>query len=83
MQINDVTAQVIQAAMTVHTALGAGLLERAYDVCFFYELSKTGMHFDHQLRLPVKYKEIHLDCGFRVDLRQGIRRLVNRYQESS
>ena len=67
MRINEVTETVIRAAMTVHTAVGAGLLERAYDACFFYELTKTGMQFDHQLRLPVKYKEIHLECGFRVD----------------
>jgi GxxExxY protein len=65
--IDDVTAQVIKAAMTVHTAVGPGLLERAYDACFFHEMTISGLHFEHQLRLPVSYRGMQLDPGFRVD----------------
>ena len=42
--------------MTVHTALGAGLLESTYDACLYYELTRTGLHFEHQVRLPVIYQ---------------------------
>jgi GxxExxY protein len=67
MRMNDVTQNVIHAAMNVHTALGAGLLEKAYDPCFCYELAKTGTQFKRQVRLPVKYHNVRIDCAYRVD----------------
>ena len=59
----DVTEQVIGAAMKVHTALGAGLLESAYDVCLFHELTLSGLRFEHHLALPVIYGTVRLDGG--------------------
>jgi GxxExxY protein len=65
--INEITERIIRAAMAVHSVLGPGLLEKAYDVCLFYELSREGLQFEHQLKLPVTYREIRLEAGFRVD----------------
>ena len=67
MTINDITERIIRAAMTVRSAVGPGLLEKAYDACFYYELSKDGLQFEHQVKVPVTYREIRLDAGFRVD----------------
>lgn len=69
MSINDITQAVIEKSMKVHSALGPGLLERAYDVCLFYELSHAGLHFEHQVGPAVKYAGIEIDCAFRVDYR--------------
>jgi GxxExxY protein len=63
----DVTEQVIAAAMKVHSALGAGLLESTYDACLLYELSLSGLHFEHQVALPVIYGSVRLDAGYRID----------------
>jgi GxxExxY protein len=63
----DVTDRVIAAATKVHTALGAGLLESAYDACLMYQMTCDGLRFEHQLRLPVVYREVRLDIGYRVD----------------
>jgi GxxExxY protein len=65
--IDEITHTVIRAAMSVHTAVGPGLLEKAYDACLYYELTKNGVQFEHQLRLPVSYEGMRLDAGFRVD----------------
>jgi len=65
--INEITERIIRTAMAVHSVLGAGLLEKAYDACFFYELSREGLQFEHQLKLPVTYRDIRLEAGFRVD----------------
>jgi GxxExxY protein len=67
MTIDEVTHRVIKAAMTVHTAIGPGLLERAYDACLYYELGKDGLQFKHQLKVPVSYQGVRIDAGFRVD----------------
>lgn len=64
---NDASRIVIGAAIKVHTALGAGLLERAYDACLYYELAQAGVHFEHQVRLPVNYNGISLSAVYRVD----------------
>jgi GxxExxY protein len=63
----DVTHRVIGAAMKVHSALGAGLLESTYSVCLFHEMKITGLHFEHQVRLPVVYDGVTLDAGYRID----------------
>jgi GxxExxY protein len=65
--IDAITHRVIKAAITVHSALGAGLLEKAYDACLNWELRTLGLQFDHQLKLPVLYKGIRIETGFRVD----------------
>jgi GxxExxY protein len=59
----DVTHRIIEAAMQVHSALGAGMLESTYDACLHYELANSGLHFEHHVRLPVIYRGIHLDAG--------------------
>jgi GxxExxY protein len=58
---------VIGAAIKVHTALGAGVLESACDACLYYELTKAGLHFEHQVHLPVVYEGVELATAFRVD----------------
>ena len=67
MTIDQVTHRVIRAAMAVHTAVGAGLLEKAYDACFYRELAESGLQFEHQVRLPVIYRGLRIEAGFRVD----------------
>ena len=59
---------IIGAAIEVHKYLGAGLLESAYEECLCRELSLKGIVFERQKSLPVKYKGISLDCGYRLDL---------------
>jgi GxxExxY protein len=64
---NDITATIIGAAMEVHKALGPGLLESAYEECLAHELTLRAIAFDRQRVLPVMYKGVHLDCGYRLD----------------
>jgi GxxExxY protein len=64
----DVTEAVIGAAIEVHRIVGPGLLESAYEECLCHELHLRGMSFLRQVPLPVTYKGIHLDCGYRIDL---------------
>ncbi len=63
-----VTEPVIQAAIEVHRILGPGLLESAYEQCLAYELKQKGINFKLQYGLPVEYKDIKLDCGYRIDV---------------
>ena len=65
---NQITEQVIGAAIEVHRELGPGLLESAYEECLCYELSLRGLQFQRQVELPVRYKAVKLDCGYRMDL---------------
>ena len=62
------TGVVIGCAIEVHRNLGPGLLESAYQQCFAHELSLKGLKFKIECPLPVEYKEIKLDCGYRIDL---------------
>ena len=64
---NEASRIVIGAAIRVHTALGAGVLESACDACLFYELTKAGLHFEHQVHLPIVYEGVQLSTAFRVD----------------
>ena len=66
--INQLTEKVIGAAITVHKQLGPGLLESVYEECLAYELSLNNLFFQRQLAIPVSYKDVRLDCGFRIDL---------------
>lgn len=68
MELNDITGQIIDASMKVHTVLGPGLLESAYEACLSHELRKRGMSVVVQLSLPVKYDGVELDAGYRIDL---------------
>jgi len=66
--INQISAEIIDAAMKVHTALGPGLLESAYEACLLHELRKRGLKVLSQVGLPVVYDEITIDVGYRFDL---------------
>jgi GxxExxY protein len=66
--INDVTSQVIGAAIEVHKALGPGLLESAYCTCICTELDLRGLPYEKEKPLPIEYKGKKLDCGYRLDL---------------
>ena len=68
MVINEVTGAVVDGAMKVHSVLGPGLLESAYQACLAYELRKRGLEVITQFELPVIYDEIKIDLGYRVDL---------------
>ncbi len=68
MEINDITGQIIDSAMKVHTALGPGLLESAYEACLAYELRKRGLQVEVQLELPIEYDGVQLEVGYRIDL---------------
>lgn len=65
---DPITALVIGAAIEVHRVLGPGLLESAYEECLCHELSLRGIAFERQLALPVDYKGVRLDCGYRLDI---------------
>jgi GxxExxY protein len=62
------TSPIIGAAIEVHRHLGPGLLESAYEECLCHELHLQGMEFRRQVELPVIYKGLSLDCGYRIDL---------------
>jgi GxxExxY protein len=68
MDINKITEHIIGCAIEVHRTLGPGLLESAYEECLFFELQKSGLKVEKQKPVPVIYKEIKLDCGYRIDL---------------
>jgi GxxExxY protein len=65
--VNDVTGQIIGAAIEVHRALGPGLLESAYQECMTHELMLRGVPFVRQLPLAVQYKGVRVDCAYRLD----------------
>ena len=64
----ELSEQIIGAAIEVHKALGPGLLESAYKICLMQELSLRGLHFRAEVLLPIHYKGVELDCGYRIDL---------------
>jgi len=64
----DLTEQIIGAAIEVHRYLGPGLLESAYQECLCHELSMRGLKFECQKLIPLEYKGIKLDCGYRLDI---------------
>ena len=63
----ELTSDIIGAAIEVHKALGPGLLESAYEVCLADELNRRGIDFERQVELPVAFKGRQLDCGYRLD----------------
>ena len=68
MNINDISAQILDASIKVHKHLGPGLLESAYEACLAHELRKRGMKALTQVGLPVVYDDVQLDVGYRIDL---------------
>ena len=68
MTVNEITESIIGSSIEVHRELGPGLLESAYRQCLCHELTLRGMPFVCERPLPVAYKGLRLDCGYRVDL---------------
>ena len=68
MDINELTSKIIGAAIEVHKNLGPGLLESAYEECLCYELDVRKTFYERQKSLPVVYKGVRLDCGYRLDI---------------
>lgn len=66
---NEISYKVIGVALELHKALGAGLLESAYEATLAYELKELGFEVEQQVPMPLIHKEIKLDCGYRIDLR--------------
>ncbi|SRR5712692_7254754 len=67
----QLTEAIIGAAIEVHRELGPGLLESTYEECFCHELHLRGLEFQRQVDLPVAYKGLKLDCGYRLDVVVG------------
>ena len=67
-KIDKISETIIGGAIAVHRALGPGLLESAYEACLGYELIDRGLSVERQKALPVKYRGVNLDCGYRIDL---------------
>src|SRR5690625_1708151 len=65
---NEISNKIIGAAIEVHKQLGPGLLESSYEVCLAYELKQLGLNTQTQVALPVIYKDVRLDAGYRIDL---------------
>mgnify|MGYP000232234045 CR=1 FL=1 len=68
MEINELTGLILKKAYEVHTVLGPGLLESAYEECLCYELIQCGLNVEKQKALPVVYKNIKVDAGYRLDI---------------
>lgn len=68
MGLNEITEKIIGCAIKVHSALGPGLIESAYEVCLAHEIAKQGLDVQTQVALPVVYDNIKLDAGYRLDL---------------
>ena len=67
-RLNEVGELIIGAAIRVHSTLGSGLLESAYEICLHHELSKLGLDVQRQQPLPIVYDDVKLDAGYRLDL---------------
>jgi len=68
MEINKITEQILGCAYKVHTELGPGLLESAYEECMYYELFHSGLSVEKQKALPLVYHEVKLEIGYRIDI---------------
>ena len=66
-RVNEITQKIIGCAIEVHRHLGPGLLESAYEECTCHEISESGLRLERQIPLPVIYKGVRLDCGYRMD----------------
>lgn len=68
MELNEITENIIGAAIEVHRTLGAGLLESVYEECLCYELASRGVGFHKQYAVSLEYKEVMLEAGYKLDL---------------
>ena len=68
MEFEPLSNKIIGAAIEVHKILGPGMLESAYEECLSYELVQQGLSIERQKPIPILYKQIKLDCGYRIDL---------------
>jgi GxxExxY protein len=68
MDIEEIATNIVKAAIKVHTALGPGLLESAYQKCMEYELKKNGVAVACETVLPITYESISIDAGYRIDM---------------
>jgi GxxExxY protein len=68
MDIEAIFKQILDCSFKVHTALGPGLLESAYEECLRFELAKTGLLVEKQKPMPLVYEDVKLDVGYRIDL---------------
>jgi len=68
MEINQITHEILDSAYKIHSKLGPGLLESAYQACLVYELRKKGLKVEVEKPLPLIYEEVKLECGYRIDL---------------
>jgi GxxExxY protein len=66
-RFGDCSELVIRACLRVHSELGPGLLESAYEACLAYELNDLGLEFQRQVSVPVVYRKLKLECGYRID----------------
>jgi GxxExxY protein len=67
-ELDEITRNVIGGAIAVHKQLGPGLLESTYEACLAYELAEQGLAVERQKELPVIYRGVRLDCGYRIDM---------------
>ncbi|WP_114747791.1 GxxExxY protein [Pleomorphovibrio marinus] len=65
---NEISNKVIGLAIEVHSALGPGLLESAYQECLFYKIGKAGLKVEKQKPMPLIFEDVRLECGYRIDL---------------
>jgi len=68
MNENELSNKVIGLAIEVHKALGPGLLESAYEECLYYMIVQSGLRAEKQKAMPLVFEEVHLECGYRIDI---------------
>jgi GxxExxY protein len=68
MTYKELSYSIVGAAINVHKELGPGLLEKVYQECLFYELSNLGLCVEKEIGIPLSYKGVKLECGFRMDM---------------
>jgi GxxExxY protein len=65
---NEISGKVIGLAISVHSVLGPGLLESAYQECLYYKLRESGLYVEKEKPMPLVFEGVHLECGYRIDL---------------
>lgn len=65
---NELSSIIIGCGIEVHSALGPGLLESAYQECLYYKLKKEGLHVEKEKSMPLVFEDVELECGYRIDL---------------
>ncbi len=66
--VEEIAKKVVNSAYIVHVNLGPGLLEKVYETCFCYELTKSGLHYQRQLSIPIVYDNLTFEDGLRIDV---------------